>query len=158
MASKLRTTSILGFSSAFGLGYIPVGPGTFGTLAAIPIWWWLARYELAIAIAVTLAIVGFSIWISELAERIYGTHDVGKIVIDEVAGMLVTVVGVPARWPEIVAAFILFRVLDITKPPPIRWLDKHVQGGLGVVLDDVVAGVVGCAILHAARFVHGGWW
>ena len=96
--------------------------------------------------------------LSSLAERIYGAHDVQKIVIDETAGLLVTVIGVPFRWPEVVAAFIAFRVLDMTKPWPIRWLDRNVRGGFGVVLDDLVAGAVACGALHGARLLHGGWW
>ena len=99
-----------------------------------------------------------AIGVSHAAERAYGRHDVGHIVIDEVAGMLVTAIGVPFAWPEVLAAFALFRLLDAVKPPPINWFDAHVPGGLGVVLDDVVAGLIACGLLHGAARLLGGWW
>jgi phosphatidylglycerophosphatase A len=137
---------------------MPIAPGTFGTLAAIPLWWWLAPLPLWVGAATTLLLIVLSVWISARAERIHGGHDSGKIVIDEVVGMLVTVIGVPFDWSLVVTAFFLFRALDIIKPQPIRWVDKNVPGGLGVVLDDVAAGVVGCALLHGAHWLAGGWW
>jgi phosphatidylglycerophosphatase A len=149
---------ILTLSSAFGLGYAPKAPGTFGTLAALPLWWLLANLSLPVFVLAVVAITLFSIWVAHHAEAIYGGHDVQHIVIDEVAGMLVTVIGVPFAWPQVVAAFVVFRLLDALKPPPIRWFDDHVEGGLGVVIDDVVAGVVGCLILHLTRWLLGGWW
>lgn len=154
----MRRRLILAASSALGLGYAPIAPGTFGTLAALPIWWAASDLSTAGFALVTLGVTLAAVVVSQLAERIYGSHDVQRIVIDEVAGMLVTVIGVPFRWPEVLAAFVLFRVLDATKPPPIRWFDDHVGGGFGVVLDDVVAGVIGCGLLHGAKVVAGGWW
>ena len=102
----------------------------------------------------TVLAIGFA----SRAETLLGTHDARTIVIDEVAGMLVTAIGVPFRWPEIVAAFVVFRVLDIIKPWPIRWVDARMGGGLGVVLDDVLAGALGCVLLHGAARLAGGWW
>ncbi|MEK7705154.1 MAG: phosphatidylglycerophosphatase A [Myxococcota bacterium] len=154
----MKRRFILTVSSALGLGYAPVAPGTFGTLAALPIWWAASGLSLTGFVLVTVVVTVAAVVVSELAERIYGSHDVQRIVIDEVAGMLVTVIGVPFRWPEVLAAFALFRLLDATKPPPIRWFDRHVKGGFGVVLDDVVAGAIACALLHGARLVLGGWW
>jgi phosphatidylglycerophosphatase A len=155
---QLRQRLVLVLSSAFGLGYLPKAPGTWGTLLGIPIWWALSplaapTFGLAVLV-ITLVAVG----ISELAERIYGRHDVQKIVIDEVVGLLVTAIGVPFRWQQVLPAFILFRLFDMTKPPPIRTLDEQVKGGLGVVVDDVAAGLVACGVLHAARWIYGGWW
>jgi phosphatidylglycerophosphatase A len=148
----------LGLSSALGLGYMPVAPGTFGTLAALPLWWALSALPVPWFVVCVLAVTAVGVWSASRAEAIYGEHDVGKIVIDEVAGMLVTVIGVPFQGPQVLAAFVLFRVLDATKPPPIRWFDEHVHGGFGVVIDDVVAGVIACALLHGARLAYGGWW
>ena len=109
-------------------------------------------------VAATLAVCIFAVWAAGRAEALYGSHDVQHIVIDEVAGLLVTAIGVPWRWQQVLTAFVLFRLLDSLKPPPIRWFDRHVEGGFGVVIDDIVAGVVGCALLHLAHKVLGGWW
>jgi phosphatidylglycerophosphatase A len=154
-----RHRAVLAGSSALGLGYLPVAPGTWGTFAALPIWWALAEAVTWPAFAaLTAAAVVAAVWISGRAEAIYGAHDVGHIVIDEVVGLLCTVIGVPFRWPEVIAAFVLFRLLDAFKPWPIRIFDERVGGGFGVVIDDVIAGLVGCGLLHAARLWHGGWW
>lgn len=84
------------------------------------------------------------------ADRAWGTHDSGRIVIDEVAGYLMTVAFVDrGSWWVLAVGFVVFRALDIIKPPPVRWLDEHVPGGAGVVLDDVAAGVMGAAIMVA---------
>ena len=155
---KIADAMTLGLSSAAGLGYVPVAPGTFGTLAALPLWWGLRRlspgwFALA-AVGFALAAVG----VSARAEKFYGAHDVGKIVIDEVAGLLFAAIAVPFRWQQVVAAFAVFRLLDAAKPFPICWFDRTVGGGVGVVIDDVVAGLITCALLHGARMLMGGWW
>lgn len=141
-------SAVLALSSAFGLGYLPKAPGTFGTLAALPVWWLLRDVSWPVFALVALGVFAFATWVSSWAERIYGGHDTQHIVIDEVAGMLVTVVGIPFTPINLVLAFIVFRLLDMTKPWPIRWFDDNVQGGFGVVVDDVVAGLFGCGILH----------
>lgn len=153
-----RDRAVLLLTSWFGAGYLPKAPGTWGTVASIPVWWAFSFLPFWSGLAATVALVGLAIWLSGLAEKIYGAHDVQRIVIDETAGLLVTVIGVPFRWPQIIAALVLFRVLDMTKPWPIRWVDRNVGGGLGVVLDDVLAGLVACGLLHAARFFWGDWW
>lgn len=150
--------AVIGLTSVLGLGYLPWAPGTWGTLAALPLWWALADLSWAPFVALCLAVTAVAIAASHRAEKIYGGHDVQHIVIDEVAGMLWTVVCVPWRWPEVIAAFVLFRILDAGKPWPIRWFDRHVGGGLGVVIDDVVAGIIGCGILHGAARLYGSWW
>ena len=150
--------SVLALSSALGLGYLPLAPGTWGSVAAIPLWWAMRSLSTLHFAVMVLAISFVAIVISEAAERIYGRHDVQKIVIDEVAGLLVTAIGVPFRWHEVAVAFVLFRVLDSTEPWPVSTIDRRVKGGLGVVLDDVAAGVVGCGLLHLGRYLYGGWW
>ena len=127
-------------------------------MAALPLWWWMAGQPLWLSTIFVVLVVLFSIWISSLAEHIYGGHDSQKIVIDEVAGMLVSALGVPFAWPQIIVCFALFRLFDATKPYPISWLDKNVEGGFGVVIDDVAAGAVTLACMFLARFVYGGWW
>ncbi len=97
---KLRDRIVLSQSSVLGLGYLPRAPGTWGTLGAIPIWWAIADLHWGVAVGIITAIVLYSLWVSCAAEKIYGEHDVGKIVIDEVAGMLVTIIAVPFRAPQ----------------------------------------------------------
>jgi phosphatidylglycerophosphatase A len=149
---------ILASASWLGLGYLPRAPGTWGTLGAIPLWWAMARLAPWESAVITALIALASIWIAHQAERIYGAHDVQHIVIDEVAGMLVAAIGVPFAWPEVVAAFVLFRLFDMVKPGPIRWLDQNVGGGLGVVLDDIAAGAAASGVLWSMRLILGGWW
>jgi phosphatidylglycerophosphatase A len=152
-ADRLTLTA----SSALGLGYLPKAPGTWGTFAALPLWWAMQDLTPLVYTLLTALFVGLAVAISSRAEAIYGAHDVQRIVIDEVVGLLCTVIGVPWRWPEIIAAFVLFRLLDALKPPPINWFDEKVPGGLGVVIDDVAAGLIGCALLHLGCLLHGGW-
>jgi phosphatidylglycerophosphatase A len=147
----------LAISSVLGLGYMPKAPGTFGTLAAVPLWAILAAWPLGVQLAAVAGFIGFAILASARAEAIYGRHDVQHIVIDETAGLLVAAVGVPFRWPEVVAAVVLFRVFDIVKPQPVKWADERVPGGLGVVLDDVLAGVMAGVLLHLSKLVCGRW-
>jgi phosphatidylglycerophosphatase A len=110
-------------------------------LAALPLW----QY-----VIVLIAIIAIGIWAADRADRAWGTHDSGRIVVDEVAGYLTTMALVDrGHWIPLVVGFVVFRVLDIAKPPPIRWLDQHVEGGFGVVIDDVAAGVVGMGIMIA---------
>lgn len=140
-------------ASVFGLGYLPWAPGTWGTLAALPLYWYvMAAWSLPAYIALSLLVTGVGIALAAAAERAHGAHDAQYIVIDEVAGMLWTMVAVPKGPLWLLAGFVLFRILDATKPGPIGWLDRQVGGGLGVVMDDVLAGLCGCALLHAASF------
>ncbi len=131
-----------------GTGYSPVASGTVGTLAAIPLYLLLARLQLPSYLLVTLLFSAFACWVSGEAERIFAEKDSGKIVIDEVAGYLVTMVAVPLSWQGVVAGFFLFRLFDIVKPFPAGYVDRHLKNGYGVVLDDLVAGVYACLTLH----------
>lgn len=143
--------AVLTFTSAFGLGYAPVAPGTFGTLAGLPLWWLLADLTVPAFAAVVAAACVAACWLSGRAEKIYGAHDVQRIVLDEVVGLLCAAVGLPFRPSTVLAAFVGFRLLDACKPGPIGWVDARVMGGTGVVLDDVAAGLVTCALLHGAH-------
>ncbi|HEY4059844.1 MAG TPA: phosphatidylglycerophosphatase A [Kofleriaceae bacterium] len=137
-------------ATACGAGYSPIAPGTCGTLVTIPLAFALRNAPLWLFALVTIAIILVGVWAADRADRAWGTHDSGRIVIDEVAGYLVTVALVDrASWLVLLVGFVIFRALDITKPPPIRWLDENLPGGWGVVLDDVAAGVLGCVIMVA---------
>ena len=138
------------------IGFVPVAPGTFGTLLGIPIAFGLAQVAVPAAVILLLALTAASAWISGQAERIFGSKDPGRIVIDEIVGMAVTLVGLPLNLATVCAGFIVFRCLDILKPPPIRWFDSHIKGGWGVVLDDVVAGVMANMVIRLGRlFITG---
>lgn len=146
---------ILFFSSAGGLGYAPKAPGTFGTLLAIPIWWAMSSLETLEFVAGVVGLTLFAIWVSSHADRIYSDHDSGKIVIDEVVGLLATAIAVPFGLVEVLLAFGLFRLFDILKPYPIRLLDERVEGGLGVVIDDTLAGLMACPLVHGILYLLG---
>lgn len=133
----------------FYVGKIPRAPGTFGTLAAIPLWYILSHYlqPLPYMMLVFALVVGAMV-ICEMYERQVQTHDNSEVVIDEVVGFLITMTWVPENWKSVVAGFLLFRFFDIAKPFPISYLDKRVRGGVGVVIDDVAAGILASVILQ----------
>jgi phosphatidylglycerophosphatase A len=141
-------------ASWFGTGFSPVASGTVGTVAAIPLYLLLARLPTALYLITIAAFCCFSCWVSGHAEVIFNEKDSSRIVIDEVAGYLVTMTAAPLSWKWIVLGFILFRFFDISKIPPARFFDRQVKNGYGVVLDDVVAGVYSCMVLHVLlRFI-----
>ncbi len=145
-----RLTLLL--SSCGGLGHLPLAPGTWGSLAGLPLWWAMAGLPAATQALGVLLLTVASIGVCARAEQIYGAHDVQRIVLDEVVGMLTCALWLPFAWPQVVLAFALFRLLDAAKPWPIGWVDRRVRGGAGVVLDDSLAGAIGCAIMHAMTF------
>lgn len=137
----------------FGSGAAPYAPGTFGTLAAIPIYFLLLPLSLWAYLAVVLAITLVGIWLCHVTSRDLGVHDHAGIVWDEIAGYLITMIAAPPGWQWIVAGFVLFRIFDIIKPWPIGWVDRRVHGGLGIMLDDVLAAVFAWVVLQAAAYV-----
>ena len=137
-------------ATALGAGYSPIAPGTCGTAVTIPLAWALAGLAVWQYALVFVAVTGLGVWAAARADHAWGTHDSGRIVIDEVAGYLVTMTFVDrASWIALAIGFVVFRALDIIKPPPVRWLDENLPGGWGVVLDDVAAGVLGAGIMYA---------
>ena len=125
------------------MGKVPFAPGTFGSLLGIPLYYLLWKVELWQFLIVTLLFIVFAIWIANAAEKILGKKDPGSIVIDEIAGQLVTFIGIPFSPLTAVTGFILFRIFDIWKPYPIRAMERKIPGGAGVVMDDVIAGIYG---------------
>lgn len=136
----------------FGSGLAPVMPGTFGTLAAIPLVFLLPVMPLVAQIAFVLAVTLIGIHICEVASRDMGVHDHSAIVWDEVAGMLFTMIAVPLTLSNLLVGFVVFRLFDIVKPWPISYLDRQVHGGLGIMLDDVIAGIFSLATMQALLF------
>jgi phosphatidylglycerophosphatase A len=132
----------------FGSGLAPWAPGTFGTLAAVPVFLLLAPLPLyAYLLAVAAASVA-GVYLCGRTARALGVHDHPGIVWDEVAGFLLTMAFAPPGWTWVVAGFVCFRLFDILKPWPIRVLDRKVHGGLGIMVDDLLAGLAAAASLE----------
>jgi phosphatidylglycerophosphatase A len=131
-------------------GYAPVAPGTFGTLGAIPLYLVVSRLSTGGYVAFTFAFAALATYAAERAGRYWGVADASPIVIDEVAGYLLTMALVPFSWPAALAGFVLFRIFDVLKPWPASALDR-VKNGFGVVMDDLAAGVWAWAALLALR-------
>lgn len=130
----------------FGAGYAPAAPGTFGSLAALPFGWLIAHGGGWLSLfAAALVVTGAGVWAADGYMAKSGTHDPGAVVVDEVAGQWLAMVPAAALGAlgsiGIALAFVLFRLFDIVKPWPIRWADRNIEGGLGVMLDDVLAGI-----------------
>ncbi len=124
----------------FGSGLARVAPGTMGTLAAIPFYLLLVQLPLPWYLLVLVAAFGLGVYVCGYTARALGVHDHGGIVWDEFVGYWLTMVAAPAGWQWPIVGFVLFRLFDIVKPFPISWLDRHIKGGLGIMLDDVLAG------------------
>jgi phosphatidylglycerophosphatase A len=143
----------------FGAGRLRPGPGTWGSLAAALLWWALAARLPASAqvpVILLLIVVATAIGIpaATLEARGCGKKDPSHVVIDEVAGQLVTLIACPIHWKPLLAGFILFRAFDIVKPPPVRSLEKLPEG-TGIVVDDLGAGIYGLIVLQL--LLHLGW-
>jgi len=134
----------------FGSGLAPVAPGTFGTLAAVPLYLLLNQLPMSYYLVALVLAFGLGIWLCERTTQALGVHDHGGIVWDEFVGFWITMVAAPPGWQWIIVGFLLFRVFDVLKPFPIGWLDRRVHGGLGVMLDDAVAGTFAWFCLQLA--------
>ncbi len=142
--------------TVLGMGYAPLAPGTFGTLAGVIAMSALLLLDipvstpvLLVAIAVLAAIGIFS---TDMIIPAWG-DDPSRVVIDELVGYLIALLWIPINWKTIVIAFVLFRFFDILKPLGVRWIDNNVKGGLGVMMDDVLAGIYACIALHAIIYL-----
>jgi phosphatidylglycerophosphatase A len=144
----------------FGVGYLRPGPGTYASAITVGLWWaaswaipsgWLIPVAVFVAAAVTL----IGIPPSTVVARESGRQDPGFVVIDEVAGQMIALIGLPVDWKYLLAGFILFRSFDILKPFPLRRLEK-LPAGTGIMMDDVGAGLYALALLHAWRYFVGG--
>ena len=150
---KFRERAVLFVATGFFIGTVPFAPGTFGSLIGLPVCFLLSRLNLLQSVISILVFILFAIGIASAAEKILKQKDPGQIVIDEIAGLMVTFAGLPFNLKTALAGFIIFRVFDILKPFPIRILERRVGGGTGVVLDDVLAGVYGNLILRVVIYI-----
>ncbi len=137
----------------FGSGAAAKAPGTWGTLAAVVPYLALAQLPLLAYLSVVLLAFIAGVYICGRTAADLGVHDHGGIVWDEFVGLWISLIALPAGWPWLVAGFVLFRIFDIAKPWPIGWADRRVSGGLGIMLDDVLAGFYTLFILQLAA-----WW
>ncbi|GLQ50221.1 phosphatidylglycerophosphatase A [Dyella flava] len=132
----------------FGSGLTPVAQGTFGSLASILPWLWLRHGSLSLNLLVIVIGFAIGVWACDVASRTLGVDDHRSLVWDEFIGQWIALLpALLAPWWAVVAGFALFRLFDVWKPWPIRWLDKHLKGGLGVMVDDVIAGIFAAIVL-----------
>ncbi len=155
--AKKKTLWAWAIGTFFGAGLLKPGPGTYGSIAAVLLWYAAAHAlhpapaALAIGTAITAIIATFiGIPAATIVARESGREDPGHVVIDEVAGQLIALIAIPADWPHAALSLLLFRLFDIFKPPPIRHLER-LPAGTGIMLDDVAAGLFALAV---AQLVH----
>ncbi len=147
-----------------GVGYLPGAPGTYGALVAVGLGWaaLAAGISWPLYLLATLAVSAAGVWAATEACRAWGTHDDGRVVIDEVAGQLLAFLPLfllPKSsnfFPALVTGFVLFRLFDIAKPGPVRWAERRFPDGVGVMADDLVAGLLAAALLGVGMVAWGG--
>jgi phosphatidylglycerophosphatase A len=145
-----RPAHFVAFS--FGAGLVPVAPGTFGTLIALPLYWIVFPRVAAIEYLALIAILfGMGVWACEVTGRALGVHDHAGMVWDETVAFLLVLFFVPPALPWQASAFLVFRLFDILKPQPIRYFDRTVRGGFGVMLDDLVAAFLTLIVIAVAK-------
>lgn len=146
---------ILAIATGLYVGKIPKAPGTWGSLLAIIPWYFFKDVSVSTYLIILVAtfVVGF--FASGSAEKLLSQPDAGPIVIDEILGMFITLFLAPAHPAAWVLGFILFRIFDIWKPYPVSWFDQHIHGGIGIMMDDVVAGIYALLSLHILWYVFG---
>ena len=137
----------------FGSGAAPKAPGTCGTLVAVLIYWPLSQLSPEHYLLMLLVTSVMGIYICGQTAKDLGVHDHGSIVWDEFVGFWITMFAAPVGWVWVVVGFVLFRFFDIIKPWPISWIDKRITGGFGIMLDDVIAGVMAAVVLQGIA-----WW
>jgi len=142
MSEKRRVDQVILFlGESLGLGRFPFAPGTVGTLPGLLLVWVFWQGGSGVYLALTAVVILSAVWIAGRSAEILGVADDPRIVIDEIAGVLVAFAFVPPSGLALAVGFCVFRILDIAKPPPISTADRQVKGGVGIVLDDVLAGI-----------------
>ena len=141
-------------ATGFGCGLAPYAPGTVGSLLGAASWWFLlAGFDGFTQAGIAFIAFAMGVWMIDRLGKRLGLGDEPAVVWDEVVGCWIALSTVPKSLPWVVAAFVLFRIGDIAKPWPISWADRSVKGGLGVMLDDVLAGLAVAATLYAAQLL-----
>jgi phosphatidylglycerophosphatase A len=142
------TKIVVVLATWFGCGRSPKAPGTVGTLGALPLAWAVSLFAPMAQLVFIFTFTIFSIGVAHFYELEKGEHDSSEVVIDEVAGFLVTMAWVPFTWSYVLLGFLVFRLLDIWKPFPISYVDRKVGGGVGAVGDDLLAGILGSVLMQ----------
>lgn len=137
----------------FGSGLSPKAPGTMGTLAAVPLYLLLAKLPLIPYLLVVAATLAVGVYLCDKTSKDMGVHDHPGIVWDEFVGYWITMIAAPAGWLWVAVGFAWFRLFDVLKPWPINWLDKHVGGGFGIMIDDVLAGVMALVCMNVCYWI-----
>lgn len=137
----------------FGTGLSPKAPGTVGSLVAFPFFALMHGWDVFAYAAALLLLFGVGVYLCGESARRLGEEDYGGIVWDEIVGMLITLYGLPWAWEWLLLGFVLFRFFDIVKPWPVSWSDRCVKGGLGIMLDDVLAGVYAALVIQGIQYV-----
>jgi len=150
---NFREKTILFLSSGGFVGNIPFAPGTFGSLLGLFLCFLLSKMNLWVSVLFIVLFAALAIWVSNEAEQLIQEKDPGCIVIDEICGMMLSLAGLPFNLISAAAGFVVFRLLDIFKPFPIRAIEKKFSGGTGIVLDDVAAGIISNMILRIIFFL-----
>ncbi len=145
---KIWHSPIYFVAFGFGSGLSRKAPGTCGTIVGIPIYWVLVHTTSLVYLSVLGVAFLIGVRICQRVSEELGVDDYPGIVWDEIVGYLVTMFSLPLNLTWIVLGFAVFRFLDILKPQPIRWIDRHIHGGWGIMLDDALAGLMACGILH----------
>ena len=147
LSRSVLTDPVNFLAFGFGTGLAPFAPGTFGSVPGLILFWLTLDFGLYVQVSIAIAMALVGIWICGESARRIGVHDHGGIVWDEIVGMYVTLFLAPVSIAGFVLAFALFRVMDIVKPWPIRDLDHSMRGGLGIMLDDLLAAVYAALLL-----------
>ena len=132
-------------------GYAPVAPGTFGSLIGLAIYFLIARWPIAAQLAAGAAITLIGTWAAGIAARHFNRSDPSYVVVDEIAGQVVTLIGLGTAWTTLLLGFVVFRALDIIKPWPANRLEA-MHGGTGIMADDLMAAIYGQVVLRAVIF------
>jgi phosphatidylglycerophosphatase A len=153
-ARQVFTHPVHFLAYGFGAGLSPKAPGTMGTVVAVPLYLLLVMYVSSagyLAVLVVALLAG--IFICGYTAGKMGIDDPKGVVWDEIVGYLITMLGLPLGWVWVLGGFLLFRLFDIWKPWPIRWADRHIKGGFGIMLDDIIAAVFACVLLNLGAYL-----
>ena len=145
---NFKQKSVMFLATGCYIGNLSFAPGTFGSALGVFPCYFLSKIGLILSLFLTITFIICAMWVAHSAENILKIKDPGCIVIDEIAGMILTLIGLPFNMMTFILGFVLFRTLDIWKPYPIRLLEKKLPGGVGIVMDDVAAGILSNLLLR----------
>ncbi|PHR25913.1 MAG: phosphatidylglycerophosphatase A [Desulfotalea sp.] len=144
---------IMALATGLYTGTMKKAPGTWGSLAAFVPWFFIKDLPMGSYIGVLIALFVLGFFVSGTAEKLLDSPDAGCIVIDEILGMFITLIAVPPHFGALVLGFVLFRIFDIFKPFPVSWFDQRIHGGIGIMMDDVVAGIYALISLQIIWYI-----